>query len=286
MKKQYLTAAAAVMALALAATACSSGQSSETTAAETTQEETTQEETAAEEAAAEASEEEVDEDYFYGYVQAVDADQVTLQDEDGVQAVFDVSQAEFSDDVELRPGDEIEITFLGELSEDVTPAEYVDVITSSALEEAEAAAEEIDPVVYGTIEKADDSSLTLRTEEGTYTFDATIAQKVTLGGIAAGSEAEVTYYGDLDDEEALPMATRIVTEDAMDSEDAQMYTLTGTVVEVGQDSIVLETADQDQSIFTFQGEAGMFDGYSVGDTATVIYEGTLTARVITALGVE
>ena len=82
------------------------------------------------------------------------------------------------------------------------------------------------------------------------------------------------------------MATRIVTEDAYDSEEAQEYTLTGTVIETGDGTIVVRTADKDQSIFTFVGKDGLFDGTAVGDTVTVIYEGTLTGKTITALGLK
>ena len=86
--------------------------------------------------------------------------------------------------------------------------------------------------ISGTIEKADDKTLTLKTEDGTYTFNTIIAQKVTEDGIKAGAEADVTFYGDLEDEEDKPVATKIVTEDAMDTPEAKVNALTGKVVEV------------------------------------------------------
>ncbi len=137
----------------------------------------------------------------------------------------------------------------------------------------------------GTIEAADNGTLTLKTEDGTYTFNSIIAQKVTKDGIKAGAEAEVTYYGDLDDEEDKPVATRIVTEDAADSADAEEYTLSGKVAEVNADFVVVDTEDPDNTLFTFAG-SGMFDDLSVGDEVTVIYEGTLTDRTIMAVGVK
>lgn len=281
MKKQYL--AAAVVALALGMTACSSQKPAETTtavAAETTAAETTAAETTT------AAEETEEEDYFYGYVKELKDNVVTMEDDEGATAKFDVSGAEFTDDRELGVGDEVEITFTGELTTDVNKAVMVDIVTSAAEEAAEAAAAEEDPVVTGTIEKTDDSSVTLKNDDGTYVFDASIAQKVSKGGIKAGVEADITYYGDLEDTEEPPMATRIVTEDAMDSADAEIYTLTGKVVEVSTGSVVLETSDKDKSIFAFVGEDGMFDGLKEGDTATVIYEGTLTARAIVATGLQ
>ncbi len=279
MKKQFLTAA--VLVLALGMTACSSKSSEETTPAATeVQAETTEEATEAE------TEEEAEEDYFYGYVTEVTDTTVTVQDDEGKTAVFDYSGAEFSDDRVLGVGDEVEITFLGQMAEDVTDATFIDIITSAAEEAEEAAAENEDQTVTGMIEKAEDGTMTLNCDGEVYTFDTSIAQKVTVNGIQAGVEAEVTYYGYLDEEEELPMATRIVTEDAYDTEEASEYTLTGTVVDVATDRIVLETADADQSLFTFGGSEGMFDGIEKGSTATVIYEGTLTGKVITALGVK
>lgn len=220
-----------MLALALGMTACSSKKAEETTAAETTAvqtteaaTETTAAETTGQTTAADAqSESEEDEDYFYGYVKEIKDKIVTVEDDAGKQVRFEISGAEFSNDEELGVGDEVEITFYGELKADVTKAVYVDIVTSAAKEAAEAAAAEEDPIVYGTIEKVDGGRLTLKTDEGIYTFDMSIAQQVTKGGINAGTEAEITYYGDLEDDEEPAMATRIVTEDAMDSADADIY---------------------------------------------------------------
>ncbi len=281
MKKHYL--AAAVLALALGMTACSSQKPAETTAAATTAAETTAAETTAAESTTAEDEEE---DYFYGYVKEFKDNVVTMEDDEGKTVKFDVTGAEYTDDKKLGVGDEVEITFTGELTADVNKAVMVDIVTSAAEEAAEAAAAEEDQTVSGTIEKADDSSVTLKSDEGTFVFDASIAQKVSKGGIKAGVQADITYYGDLEDTEEPPMATRIVTEDAMDSADADIYTLTGKVVEVSSGTVVLETADKDKSIFAFVGDEGMFDSLKEGDTATVIYEGTLTARAIIATGLQ
>ena len=273
MKKHY--AAIAVMAAALAMTACSSGSGAkETTAAQTT--------TAAETTAAETEAEE--EDFFDGTVSAVDGSKVTVKKEDGTEAVFDIEGAEISGADAVGEGDDVDITYTGQLAPDVTKAKQVDIMFSAAEAAAEEEASQNDPVENGAVEKVDDKTLTLKTEEGTYTFNILIAQKVSLGGIKAGVNAEVTYYGDLDDPDALPVATRIVTEDAADTAEASVYTLTGTVAEAGTDHVVLETADPDNTLFTFLGTAGMFDGVETGDTVTVIYEGTLTNKTITAKG--
>lgn len=269
MKKQYL--AITVMTVALGISACST-KPAETTAPTTTVESS-------------ISEEELDENYFYGYVDSIEGDVVTMTSDDGTSAKFNISKAEVTGADEIGTGDEVEILFLGDLSDDTTQAQAVEILTSAAAEAAEAAAAQQDQVTSGTIEAADDDTVTLKTEDGTYIFNAKIAQKVTKDGIKEGTEAEVTYYGDLDDEEDKPVATRIVTEDAADSEEAQEYTLSGKVVELDTDFVVIDTNDPDNTLFAFAG-IGMFDGLALGDEATIIYEGTLTDRIIMAIGVK
>ncbi|KJJ70240.1 hypothetical protein [Clostridium sp. FS41] len=278
MKKHYLTIA--VMALALGMTACSS-KTNETTAPTTTQAQTTEAATASAEA-----EDDLEEDYFYGFVGEVNDKIITVAEGEDKAVKFDITDAEITGADAIGVGDEVEVTFNGEMSQDVTKAKSVEIITSAAEEaEAEAAAEN-DEIISGTIEKADDKTVTLKTEDGTYTFNALIAQKVTKGGIKAGVNADVTFYGDLEDEEDKPVATKIVTEDAKDTPDAKVNALTGKVAEVKSDYVVLDTVDPENTLFTFLGTEGMFDGVKVGDTATVIYEGTLTDKTIKATGVK
>ena len=278
MKKHYLTIA--VMALALGMTACSS-KTNETTAPTTTQAQTTEAATASAEA-----EDDLEEDYFYGFVGEVNDKIITVAEGEDKAVKFDITDAEITGADAIGVGDEVEVTFNGEMSQDVTKAKSVEIITSAAEEaEAEAAAEN-DEIISGTIEKADDKTVTLKTEDGTYTFNALIAQNVTKGGIKAGVNADVTFYGDLEDEEDKPVATKIVTEDAKDTPDAKVNALTGKVAEVKSDYVVLDTVDPENTLFTFLGTEGMFDGVKVGDTATVIYEGTLTDKTIKATGVK
>lgn len=272
MKKHYLVIA--VLAMALGMTACSSGNKETTAAATTTAE------------SAEETDEVVEEDYFYGFVGEVKDKIVTVKNDEGKDVKFDVTEAKVEGADEIGAGDEVEIAYAGELSADVNKARSVDIITSAAQEAEEAAAAEEDAIVSGTVEKADDGTLTLKTDEGTYTFNSKIAQQVSIGGIKAGVTADVTYYGDLEDDTDNPVATKIVTEDAMDSEDAAVNTLTGKAVEVGTDFVVLDTTDPENTLFSFLGKAGMFDSVKVGDTVTVIYEGTLTDKTITAIGLK
>ena len=236
----------AVMTVALGMTACSS-KKTETTAAPTTTEAQTTQEEATPEDAVEASES------FYGFVKAVEGQTVTVADDTGATAAKAVE---------------------------------VDIITSAADIAKEEAAQTDDLTITGTIESTEDGSLTLKTEDGSYKLNTLIAQKVTKDGIKAGTEADITYYGDLEDEETPAVATKIVTADARDTAEAKIKTLTGTVAQVESNYIVLDTADPDNTFFSFVGKDGMFDGVKTGDKVTVIYEGTLTAKTITATGLQ
>lgn len=275
MRKHYL--AIAVLALALGMTACSS-KTSETTQATTT-------ESAADVSAApggEVSEEE----YYYGFVGEVNDKIITVADDEGQEVKFDVSGAVLDGADAIGTGDEVEVAYSGELSLEGTKANAVEVITSAAAEDQEDSAEEADELISGTIESADDNTLTLKTEDGTYTFNSIIAQKVTKDGIKAGAAADVTFYGDLDDADDNPVATKIVTEDAKDTEDAKVNTLTGKVAECDSSYVVLDTADPANTLFRFLGTEGMFDGVKVGDTVTVIYQGTLTEKAVVTTGLK
>ena len=256
MKKQYL--AIAFLAVALGLTACSSKKAdTETTTVQ------------AAESTTESSSEEAEEEYYYGFVSLVEDKVITVSDDEGKTAKFDITDAILTDADAVGEGDEVNVGYTGEMSDDVTKATSVEIMTSAA----EVAREE----------EADTEDLVV---EGTYTLNALIAQKVTKDGIKAGVTAEVTYYGDLEDTTDHAVATRIITEDAMDSEEAQKKTLTGTAAEVETDHIVLDTADPENTFFSFVGTEGMFDGINVGDKVTVIYDGTLTEKMIPAQGVE
>lgn len=278
MKRKYVMIA--VMAAALAMTACSS-KKEETAAASTTAEVPAK--TAETEA---SSEEDVETENFYGIVKAVEDTVITVADDAGAESAFDVSEAEITGAEAIGEGDEVDVYYIGDLGESPAKAAEVDIVISAAEAAQEEAAEEDDLTITGTIESTEEGSLVLKTEDGSYTLNTLIAQTVTKDGIKAGAEADVTYYGDLEDEETPAVATKIVTADGRDLEDAEIRTLTGTVAEVESNHVVLDTEDPENTFFSFMGENGMFDGLKVGDTATVIYEGTLTAKTIQAQGLK
>ena len=131
MKRKYFMIA--VMAAALGMTACSS-QKTETEAATAT----TAASSAAETTTAEASseEEESETENFYGIVKTVEDTVITVTDDAGTEAGFDVSGAELTGAEAIGEGDEVDVYYTGALGE--TPAKAVEVdIVISAAEEAE-----------------------------------------------------------------------------------------------------------------------------------------------------
>ena len=164
MKKQYL--AIAFLAVALGLTACSSKKAdTETTTVQ------------AAESTTESSSEEAEEEYYYGFVSLVEDKVITVSDDEGKTAKFDITDAILTDADAVGEGDEVNVGYTGEMSDDVTKATSVEIMTSAAEVAREEEADTEDLVVEGTIESADDSTITLKNDEGTYTLNALIAQK-------------------------------------------------------------------------------------------------------------
>ena len=90
---------------------------------------------------------------------------ITVSEDGGNTAKFDISDAEITGADEIGEGDEVNVGFAGELSSDVTKATSVEIMTSAAEVAREEEADQEDLVVEGTIESADDSTITLKTEE-------------------------------------------------------------------------------------------------------------------------
>ena len=96
MKKQYL--AVAFLAVALGLTACSSKKAdTETTTAQ------------AVESTEAASSETIEEEYYYGYVSLVEDKIITVTDDEGNIAKFDVTDAQITGTDQIGEGDEVEV---------------------------------------------------------------------------------------------------------------------------------------------------------------------------------
>ena len=117
MKKQYL--AIAFLAVALGLTACSSKKAdTETTTVQ-----------AAESTTEASSEEEAEEEYYYGFVSLVEDKVITVSDDEGKTVKFDITDAILTDADAVGEGDEVNVGYTGEMSDDVTKATSVEIMT-------------------------------------------------------------------------------------------------------------------------------------------------------------
>ena len=275
MKKKLLIAMMLVMAVS--ATACSKKKEAETTAAPetttvapTTTEAVTTEETTAED---------VDEDSMTGTITAVTDTSLTVTDDsDQKDKTYDISKADVINEFPITAGDLVEITFPEGTTADPIPAIHVEIMESVV-------AQNTDPSVEGTIEDGTMNNLVLKLDDGTsYTFGTSNAYIVAADGIVIGKKATVTYIGDLEDTEPIPLAVKVVTEDSYDTPEADLFAFVGDVVQVEEDSIVLESADGD--FYTFVSSDLDFSTYQKGDSVKVFYTGTITNKAIPADKIE
>ncbi|MBT9779305.1 hypothetical protein GPL15_22765 [Clostridium sp. MCC353] len=276
MKKHMLAASLLIMTLGLAA--CSPKAPAETTPAETTAAATTAETTAAVET--ETEEEEVEEASVDGVITKIDSNVVTIKNsEDDKETAYDISKAEVIGDYELSVGDEVEVTFAEGSTGDVISAIALEVYTSVIEENS-------DPKISGTVEESADSTVSLKTEDGeTYSFSTSNSYIVSKSGIKPGVNAEVTYLGDLEDTDPIPMAIKVVTEDSFDSEDAKINAFRGTIDQLTGNDFTAET--EDGNYFSCTAEADVdLSSFKKGDTVLITYSGPLTAKVIAVTNVE
>ena len=275
MKKRIL--AASLLALALGLSACSSGkdETATTAAAETTTaaETTAQDGTTEAQDQTEEEDEDVEEDYIIGWITAIDGDILTIRD-DGAdeEKKYDTADAEINLEFPLSVGDQVEVTFPAETTEDPVPVIYLDVLESET-------AKNTDPAVEAEIVSLDQDSVTIRAEDGEYTLIRTNAYEV--GEISNGATVTVTYLGELDDE---ALAVKIVAEASYDTPEAQTNGFVGTVAQIEDERLVLESAQGD--FLTFVSGDLDFSEHAVGDKVTVIYTGSISAKDIPAVEIR
>lgn len=278
MKKQTL--ALAMIAVAVALGACSPKKETleTTTAVETTtaSETTTAAETTVD--PAKESTEEVVEDYAAGTIVKVEGNTLTIQDEfEEIEKTFDISDASIIKLFPLTVGDYVEVVFPEGAAGDVVEALKVEVL-EAVLAESE------DPMMIGTITEAGGGTLTIEDGNGeSYSFTTINAYEVSGdGGLVEGTEVQVTYLGELDDESL--MAIKIVTEDKYDSKEAALNAFVGDVDSAKKGILVLISESEDY--LTFTSAKLDFTKFKEGDTVKVTYEGSISAKEIPATAVE
>lgn len=240
-----------------------------------------------------------------GVITLIDQDMVTVrvdfgmdaegEIESGTEMIFDIQNAETYDTEEyLMTGAGADVQFIdGDF--EVYPALAISVTMDV---EQQADAEGRDPVMYGTVQFLDDNTVTIIDETGIQRdFNVQLARIVSFESISAGDEIAVTYFGsvfdhaDVVDDEiedqgfnfSEPLALKLVSMDALDSEEANENYLTGTVGAVYSDAIELET-----SLYTFVFSATMsvLDGINEEDHVRVYYEPPFGGITVTATRIE
>lgn len=279
-KRKYVLAIAMVLAMAMGVTACSSGEKETAATEKATEVATTKAaETTAEETTTEAEREE---DYLDGTVVSADDKTLTMKSIEEEEVSFDISNAVVNSDFPLGEGDEVSVHFYVDEAAEKQEAIEVDVNYSAAEEDYEG-----DAVITGVVENMGDSTITVKdsTDDQSYTFSTEIAQMVTgTKGIVVGDEIQLTYLGDVGDEEYPGLAVKVVTADMYDSDEAKLNTLTGVAISLGEGTLDLETPDG--NIFNFVEAGADFSMTSEGDEVTIIYEGSLGGHQIKAVGME
>lgn len=279
-KRKYVLAIAMVLAMAMGVTACSSGEKETAATEKATEAATTKAaETTAEETTTEAEREE---DYLDGTIVSADDKTLTMKSIEEEEVSFDISNAVVNSDFPLGEGDEVSVHFYVDEAAEKQEAIEVDVNYSAAEEDYEG-----DAVITGVVENMGDSTITVKdsTDDQSYTFSTEIAQMVTgTKGIVVGDEIQLTYLGDVGDEEYPGLAVKVVTADMYDSDEAKLNTLTGVAISLGEGTLDLETPDG--NIFNFVEAGADFSMTSEGDEVTIIYEGSLGGHQIKAVGME
>lgn len=270
MKKKLLITT--MLVLALSATACSKKAEETTAAPETTTTEAVTTEAATEES---TEEEEVEEDYMSGLITKFTDTILTIKnDDDETEKDYDISDAEVIQEFPFAEGDWVEITFPAETTETPVPVIRVEVLDSVI-------AATTAPSVEGTVEDATMNTLTLKLEDGeSYTFTTSNAYVVGKNGITVDKKATVTFIGEVEDTDPNPLAVKIVMEDSYNTPEAELNAFRGEVVQIEEDSIVLESADGD--FYTFVSDDIDFSSYKKGDTLQIFYTGMITEKAIPA----
>lgn len=277
MRKQYLILAAACLTIGI--TACGNSSTQSTTAQTSAETEASQEasegtertdETETEGSSAAEETEEAAEKTVTGRVDGIDGTVLSISGQNDIAYQIDIADAEAGGSLEVGQGDQIQIVFT-DSDEEVKTALSYDILTSAQLEGDQ------DPILSGVVADASMNTIAVEAESGnTYHFSTAIAQMVTGdGGIVIGENVDVTYLGELPAGEEEGLALRVITEEASGDAEATYKTLTGSLVSLDEETLVLETDDGRQFTFAAAGVADPED-YAEGAAITVTYHGSLT----------
>lgn len=295
MKKITLIFALAVTAAAL--TACGGKKT------ESTQTEAAQEQSAEADAQSAPSgnyseaklPEEYEPEYYEGTITDYTGSYMTINGENG-EMMFDLNSVDMSDQTEpFVRGCSVEITYADAAENGTYPAAEISLLNDN---EQLAQEEDRDPVIYGKLQVMDVNELEIVDDAGrTVDFDNSISRTVSFSDLQAGDNVVVTYAGtvykdaeETDDSEDstgifddVPVAIKIVAEDALKTEDAEANYIDGTVSGINGTDLTLSTELSD---FDFSADESMLSGVEEEKHVRVYYTGALSDIVITAEKIE
>ena len=204
----------------------------------------------------EPSSEALTENSLSATVQKLEGDKLSVETGDGKAMNFDVKGATLDKTWELKPGDEVEISYEGTEPQDGMTVKAVTVSVPYEFTTEEFNDEQN---LYGEITAITDSSISVKeipdfreaalegenTEGKKYGETVTFQRPsfeidLTQGGLKVGSEISVYYLGDLNNN---PVAFYTVTEDALDEDGADTLKIKGSIESVDGDVFTLKADD-------------------------------------------
>ncbi|MDO4960327.1 MAG: hypothetical protein Q4E57_00500 [Eubacteriales bacterium] len=202
---------------------------------------------------------------------------------------FDISRNDEDPDSPVVRGCYVEVSYADAPDNNIYPADGVAMINDA---EQLAEAEHRDPVLYGTLQFMDVNELEIIDDAGrTISFDPVICRTVSFSELSQGAQVVVTYAGSIASDDADsegmfsgdPAAIKIVSADAVSSEDGAANYLEGSVSSITDGGFILSNAIGD---FEFEASDSVMSSVSEEDHAKVYYSGALTDLVIVAERVE
>ena len=249
----------------------------------------------------EPSSEALSENSLSATVQKLDNGKLSVETGDGKVLTFDVNGATLDKTWELRPGDEVEISYEGTEPQDGMTVKSVTVSVPYEFTTEDFNDEQN---LYGEITAINDSSITVKeipdfreaalegeNTEGKKYGDTVTFQRpsfeidLTQGGLKVGGEISVYYLGELSNN---PVAFYTITEDALEGEDADHLKVKGTIESVDGDVFTLKSDDTHSFRFTTDGNNDLTKEVETnkGKTVEVSYSTSLKARVSLAEGIK
>ena len=249
----------------------------------------------------EPSSEALTENSLSATVQKLEGDKLRVETGDGKAMNFDVKGATLDKTWELKPGDEVEISYAGTEPQDGMTVKAVTVSVPYEFTTEEFNDEQN---LYGEITAITDSSISVKeipdfreaalegenTEGKKYGETVTFQRPsfeidLTQGGLKVGSEISVYYLGELNNN---PVAFYTVTEDALDEDGADTLKIKGSIESVDGDVFTLKADDTHSFRFTTDGNNDLTKEVEAdkGKTVEVSYSTSLKARVSLAESIK